>query len=188
MPLTTDKAITTPEYWNKIYSGNNDDAKVDASNTKRVSTFDRFQIVVNQVEGPRVLEACAGHARIAERVRAARPEWYVVAADQSEEARNVSKFRPYVLQSVYELPFSYKYFDTVIVTQAFEYLEDPDRAMKEIQRISSVLVCTVPIGEMKTWSQLRIYEVHSFLVWLGKYGCYKHVSDHGDLLLAKIYF
>lgn len=188
MPLTKDKTISTPEYWDKIYSGQNNDAPVDASNTKRTSTFDRFQIVADLVEGPRVLEACAGHARIAERVKAAHPKWTVCAADQSIEAYNVSRFRPYMQKSVYDLGLSDKIFDTIIITQAFEYLEDPDRAMKEAKRVATYLVCTVPLGEMKSWSQLRIYDTGGFIAWAMQYGFLEHASRYGDLLLVKIKF
>lgn len=188
MPLTTDKTISTAEYWNKIYSGNNNDAKVDASNTKRTSTFDRFQIVADLVQGPNVLEACAGHARIAERVKAAHPDWNVGAFDQSHEAKNISKFRPYYVHSIYQQMYLDKAFDTVIVTQSFEYLEDVPKAMDEIARVSSYLVGTVPNGEMKAWSQLYIFTPDDVRMWLEKYGEIYVFRVYESLILFKIKF
>src|ERR1044072_3125911 len=121
--LTKDKTITTRQYWNKIYSGNNNNAPVDASNTKRVSTFDRFDIVVKHAQGPNVLGVGSGHAHIEKRIKALHKDWNVVASDQSEEAEKVANYEPYIITSAYNLPFLDKSFDTVIATQMLEYLE-----------------------------------------------------------------
>lgn len=184
--LTDDKSISTKKYWDDLYAGKRNDAKVDASNTKRTSTFDRFQIVADLVDGPNVLEACAGHARIAERVKAAHPKWHVVVSDQSEEARNVSTFRPYDIFSVYDMPCINKYFDTIIVCQSFEYVEDLPKAMLEIQRVGNYLVTTLPVNEMKSWSQLYIFNPEMMKTFFSQYGKIEVFKDYGDIMLFKI--
>ena len=78
---TDNKEICTPEYWNKIYTGKNDNAAQDASNTKRPpNPFDRFSWVAKHAEGTAVLGIASGHAHIEKRIRAANPSWNIIAA------------------------------------------------------------------------------------------------------------
>jgi ubiquinone/menaquinone biosynthesis C-methylase UbiE len=186
--LTTDKIITTSDYWDKIYSGNNNNAKVDASNTKRVSTFDRFNIVVAHAEGPSILGVGSGHAHIEKRIKALHKDWHVVASDQSEEAMKVANYEPYIITSAYHLPCAEKEFDTIIATQMLEYLEFPDKFLTEAKRAAKNFLCTVPKGEMKSWSQLRIYDSNNLIEFLSQYGNIETFEVHESLLLAKIKF
>lgn len=187
--LTTDKTITKPEYWDKIYSGNNDNAKVDASNTKRpANAFDRFGWVAKYAEGPNVLGIGSGHAHIEKRIRAKCPDWDVYASDQSIEAMKVANYAPYLIIDAYRIPFVNKYFNTVIACQCLEYMEDIPRFLTEAKRVSEKLLITVPIGEMKRWSQLYEFTEESIRVLLQLYGTIEVFERHEDLLLVKLKF
>lgn len=187
--LTDDKTITTPEYWDRVYNGKNNDAKVDASNTKRpANTFDRFDIVVKHAEGPAVLDIASGHAHICKRIKALHPSWFVQASDQSAEAKKVANFEPYAIIDAYNIPFPDKFFQTIIITQALEYLDDPNRFMVEARRVAKKLLLTVPDGEMSSWSQLRIYRPKTLLDFLYQYGTVELLEMHPSLILAKLRF
>lgn len=186
--LTDDKSITTAEYWNGLYTGKRNNAKVDSSNGVRTSSFDRFTIVADLVEGPKVLEVAAGHARISSMVKAKHKDWRVWACDQSEAARKVSNFEPYLILSVYDLHFIDKAFDTLICAQASEYFEDLDKAFTEFKRVSKKGVFTFPNGEMGQWSQLYVFTPESVKVLLSKYGELSHFEVFDHLILAKVEF
>lgn len=189
--LTNDKNITTPEYWNNIYEGKNDNAKVDASNTTRpANPFDRFTWVAQLAEGPNVLEVAAGHAHISKRIKQANPSWAVYASDQAESAKKVARYLPYYIFSAYEIPYPDKFFTTVIATQCLEYMDDLDRFFKEAQRVAEYLIFTVPIGEMSKWSQLYVFteEIMQEIILQHSdiFADILHWEKHDDLLLVKI--
>lgn len=186
--LTDNKEITKPEYWDSLYTGKRNDAKVDSSNGKRTSTFDRFTIVAELVEGPEVIEVAAGHARISSVVRAMHPDWRVVAYDQSEEAKKASGFKPYFISTVYELLLSDKFVNTLICTQAFEYFDDLHKALTEFKRVAKIGVFTFPKGEMSNWSQLYIFTTESVMELVAKYGVITHFQEYDHLILVKIAF
>lgn len=187
--LTDNKEITTPEYWAKIYEGKNDNAKVDASNLKRpANAFDRFSWVAGHAEGPYVLGVASGHAHIEKRIIAAHPEWTVFASDQTVSAQDVANYSPYRIFNAYQIPYFDKWFDTLIIAQALEYLKDQDRFMVEAKRVARKFLCTIPLGEMEKWSQLFIYEEKSFCKWLEHYGTIEFTERHESLLLVKLKF
>lgn len=196
--LTDDKQITMPEYWDKIYAGKNDNARVDASNTKRpAQSFDRFSWVAAQVVGPAVLGVASGHAHIEKRVKALHPDWFVVASDQATEAIKVSKHAPYWIVDAYQLPSPLDYprygqtkekWDSVVIAQALEYLERPADFLDEARQVARYLVASLPLGEMEKWSQLRIYTKEEALAFFTDYGEVIFYEVQGDLLLVKVKF
>lgn len=187
--LTNDKTICNADYWNRIYSGKNMNAKVDSSNTVRpAKVFDRFDIVVKHAEGPRILGIASGHAHIEKRIKAAHPDWMVTASDQADEARKVANFEPYLKIDAYDIPFVDKSFDTVICCQALEYMDDQERFIQEAKRVSNSLLITVPEGNMSSWSQLRIYTSENLMTLLDLYGVIEVFEKHPSLLLAKVRF
>lgn len=194
MPLTDDKKITTPEYWETIYNGERKDQKTDASNFKRpANAFDRFKWLAEQVEGYRVLDIASGHATTMKRLRAMHPGWKIICTDQTEAAKKASKWEPeqeYLIMSAYDChrKFGDKYFSTITVSQALEYFDEPDRFMKEARKTADYFVCTVPEGEMDKWTQLRVYTEASLKEWLSMYGEIVHFDKVPGLMLAKIKF
>lgn len=187
--LTNDKTITEPEYWNKIYRGQNHNAKVDASNTKRpANSFDRFSWVAKYAEGPKVLGIASGHAHIEKRIKAAHPEWEVIASDQAEAAIKASKYSPYSTFSAYSIPYAEKSFDTIIIAQALEYMGDQEKVIEEVKRVGKHFILTVPLFEMQKWSQLRIYTEENVRELLQPYGIIEVFEREGGLLLVKLKF
>lgn len=187
--LTNDKSITTPYYWDKVYLGQNDNAKVDASNTKRpVNSFDRFSWVAQYAEGPKVLGIASGHSHIEKRIKAAHPDWEVIASDQATGAKKAANYEPYQEINAYNIWHFPKSINTIICCQAMEYMENQERFLYEAQRVAHKLIITVPIGEMAKWSQLRIYTEENVKKLLEPYGIIEVFERQGDLLLVKLMF
>jgi hypothetical protein len=191
--LTDDKTITTPAYWDKVYRGENNDAKVDASNTKRPArTFDRFDWVAGYAEGPAILGVASGHAHIEKRIKARHPEWQVIASDQSEGAKEAAKYSPYWIVNAYKLPILdndiRKDWSMIICAQALEYMTEPGGFLFESQCVAKKILFTVPIGEMDKWSQLRIYTEENVREFVEEFGEIEIFDRHGDLLLVKLKF
>jgi hypothetical protein len=187
--LTEDKKITTPEYWAEIFTGKRDNAKVDASNFKRpANAFDWFQWLADQVEGPVVLDIASGHATTMKRLLAMHPDWDIICSDQTPEARDAARWEgQYHIFSAYEIPVFTRTPNTITVSQALEYMEYPGSILEYCMTQGvEFFVCTVPIGNMPTWSQLRIYTEESFREWIEQYGYVIHWDRVGDLLLCKI--
>lgn len=194
--LRIDDEITQPDYWNKIYDGKNDNAKVDASNTKRpANSFDRFSWVAKYAEGPRILGVASGHAHIEKRIRAAHPDWYVVASDQAVQAAKVANYPgPYWFIDAYHLPFASWPAETkvewnmIIIAQAMEYLKDDRHFLSRACQVAKKIIITVPIGEMEKWSQLRIYTEENMRELVQEFGTIEVFERQGDLLLIKLKF
>lgn len=194
--ITDDLEITRPEYWDRIYQGKNDNAKVDASNTKRpATTFDRFSWVAKYAEGPRILGVASGHAHIEKRIKAAHPDWYVVASDQSLAAAGAAKYSPYWRIDAYHLPFvetvSFGYdgkWNMAIIAQAMEYLKDDSHFLFCAAQVAHKILICLPLGEMDKWSQLRIYTEENVRELVEKFGTIEVWERTGDLLLVKLKF
>jgi hypothetical protein len=199
--LTSDKKITTAEYWNNVYAGANNNATVDASNTKRpANVFDRFSWVAQYAEGPNVLGVASGHAHVEKRIKAAHPLWSVIASDQAPEAKQVAKYAPYWMVDAYDIPECIghpylrstqtlnKLWNTLIITQALEYMDDQQRFLTEAKRVAAKLLLTLPLGEMEKWSQLRIYTEENVKELLQPFGIIEVFEKQGDLLLVKLKF
>lgn len=187
--LTDDKRISTPEYWNEIYTGKRNDKPVDGSNFKRpANAFDRFQWLADQVEGPKVLDVASGHATSMKRLRAMHPEWDILCSDQTIEALKAANFKPYVVVDAYQIgnKYSQSRFDSITVSQALEYFEHPDTFMKQVRKLADYFICTIPEGEMKQWTQLRIYTEENAKEFFSKYGEIVHFDKVPGLMLIKV--
>lgn len=187
--LTGDKTISTPDYWRGIYEGDRKNAKTDSSNFKRpANAFDRFQWLADQVEGPNVLDIASGHAVTMKRLKAMHPDWMIICSDQTEAARKAANWEGvYHIFSAYEIPMFANRINTVCISQALEYLEFPDKFMERVKWLGAeYFVCTIPINEMKKWSQLHIFTEDNFRPFIENYGNVLHWDRQGDLLLVKI--
>lgn len=187
--LTDDTKICSVEFWNDVYSGARKNTKTDSSNFKRApNSFDRFQWIADQIEGPVVLDVASGHATTMKRLKAMHPNWNIVCSDQTQEARKAAKWDgSYHIVSAYELPMLAAPIDTVCISQALEYLEFPDKFMERIKYLMPrYFVCTVPEGNMEKWSQLRIYTEETLKNWLSGYGQIIHFDKVPGLMLAKL--
>jgi SAM-dependent methyltransferase len=186
--LTDDKKITTADYWSKVYNGDSH-GKVDNSRTKRPpNPFDRFTWLADVVEGPTVLDIASGHAHTCKIIKRRHPDWQVIASDQTRAAMKAANYQPYLIMDAYEIPYEDKSVTTITISQALEYLEFPNRFMREARRVAAYFVCTVPVGIMSKWSQLREYQPEPFKRWLTDYGIIEHFDAKADIMLAKVKF
>jgi ubiquinone/menaquinone biosynthesis C-methylase UbiE len=68
-----------------------------------------------------------------------------LAARRVERARGRVPWLPVLQSSIYELPFDDRAFELVLCTDLLEHLDDPDRAVRELARVSSRhMLITVP--------------------------------------------
>jgi len=187
--LTNDKKITTPDYWNEVYSGKRNDTKTDASNFQRPKdAFDRFKWVADLVEGPNVLGIASGHARIERLVKLYHPNWSVTASDQCLAAMQATDFRPYKIIDAYSIPPPFTKYDTLICTQALEYMDDIPKFLKGAQKVAWKLIVTAPKGEMKLWSQLYVFTPKGLKSLLMPFGEIEHEDIKEDIMLFKLKF
>lgn len=187
--LTDDKTISTPDYWRGIYEGDRKDKPVDSSNFKRPANyFDRFQWLADQVEGPQVLDVASGHAVTMKRLKAMHPDWNIICSDQTEAAKKAANWEgSYHIFSAYDIPMFAVPINTVCMSQALEYLEFPDKFMERVKWLKAeYVVMTVPDGEMKQWSQLKVWDEVTLKAWLSVYGEIVHFDKVPGLMLVKV--
>lgn len=95
------------------------------------------------------IEVGCGEGFSTQRLRGMMPTASLIACDIEmrlvEEARRRNPGIDISQQSIYELPYEDGAFDCVFVMEVLEHLEDPDRALAEVARISKkYLLLTVP--------------------------------------------
>ena len=96
-----------------------------------------------------LLDAGCGEGFVAGQIKRKWPCWNIIGIDGAKEAVALAKrfhadidFR---IGSLYGLAFPDKAFDIVICSEVLEHLEQPEKALKELQRVTkSVLLLTVP--------------------------------------------
>lgn len=187
--IEKEKDISSPEYWASVYNGDRKDQKTDASNFKRpANSFDRFQWLADQVEGPFVLDIGSGHATTMKRLKAMHPSWNIVCSDQTEEARTAAKWEGvYSIFSAYKIPAYANPPDSITATQCLEYMEHPEKILEYcIDFGVRYFICTVPEGIMSKWSQLREYTEENFKEWISQYGEIVHFDKVPGLMLCKL--
>ncbi len=135
------KEMSTTKYWNDIYRGT---SKAQPGGHEG----DRFSEVMRRFKpGPEmILDAAAGYATLAKRIRSTYPEKTVEALDFSMEAKLRSAFTPYYLRDAEQMDFDAKSFDTIICCQGMGYMESPDKFAVEAGRVGKRLILTVSNG------------------------------------------
>ncbi|RJQ32868.1 MAG: class I SAM-dependent methyltransferase [Actinobacteria bacterium] len=88
--------------------------------------------------------------------------------------------------SVYELPFKDNEFDLVVLTEVLEHLDEPEKALKEITRVSSKY-CLVSVPKEPVWRMANMARFR-YLGGLGNTpGHINHWSKKAFLNLIKPY-
>lgn len=173
--------ISKSEYWNDIYSGK---VKAEPGGNEHY----RYGMAMKYLEGESIVDIGAGYCGLCKIIKDAYPEKYVLALDMSESAMKSSNYQPYKVSSIYSMPFPTKSFDMALCMQVLEYVEDNDAAIKEVQRIAKRGIFTVTNGKHKTCSQLREYNLESFVSMLSAYGEIEHSEYVHAMLFVKIKF
>ena len=96
-----------------------------------------------------LLDAGCGEGFVTEQIKKCFPKWNITGVDGAEEAvlfaRKHVKGVCFEVGNLYSLDFPDCTFDIVICSEVLEHLDDPEQALRELNRISkSVLLLTVP--------------------------------------------
>jgi ubiquinone/menaquinone biosynthesis C-methylase UbiE len=111
-----------------------------------------------------LLDAGCGEGFIAEQIRQCFPKWNITGVDGAEEAvlfaRKHAKGVDFKVGNLYSLNFSDRAFDIVVCSEVLEHLDDPGKALKELNRVSkSLLLLTVP---HEPWFRLgNLFALHN---------------------------
>ena len=96
-----------------------------------------------------LLDAGCGEGFITEQIKQCFPKWNLTGVDGAEEAvlfagKHV-KGVDFKVGNLYALNFSDCAFDIVVCSEVLEHLDEPERALKEMKRVSrTALLLTVP--------------------------------------------
>ena len=96
-----------------------------------------------------LLDAGCGEGFITEQIKQCFPKWNLTGVDGAEEAvlfaRKHVKGVDFKVENLYELHFSDCTFDIVVCSEVLEHLDEPERALKELKRVSkTAILLTVP--------------------------------------------
>lgn len=96
-----------------------------------------------------LLDAGCGEGFIAEQIKQYFPKWDITGIDGAEEAvlfaRKYVKGVDFKVGNLYSLDCPDRAFDIVVCSEVLEHLDDPGKALKELNRVSkTALLLTVP--------------------------------------------
>ncbi len=123
---------------------------VDNLNRKIVAQVAHMAAPVSKGRKPvKILDAGCGEGFIDKILRERIDDIEITGLEYTSEALTVARaMNPqvhYVQGDIYKMPFADGEFDIVICTEVLEHLQDPDKALKEINRVSSgKILLTVP--------------------------------------------
>ena len=99
----------------------------------------RFLEAISNLRKPKILEVGMGEGRYIRKISFFRPDAILYGVDISESAINevrMSGFRgDFKVGDAEKLPYSDNYFDVVVIADVLEHLDDPVRAIKEVERV-----------------------------------------------------
>lgn len=140
--------------------------------------------MVTRLAPESVLDVGCGAGHFAEALRATLPDTRLTGVDLSErvlrEAREHVPGVSFLAGSAYELPFDDGSFDLVVAAELLETLHDPQKALREIVRVTR-RHALIAVPRQPHWRLLNMVR----LAWLDEMGHHPgHVQDYGkgDLL------
>jgi ubiquinone/menaquinone biosynthesis C-methylase UbiE len=179
--------ISSAEFWDDYFNGKTNEGRDDSGNPVK-PIFDRIDFTERFVEGDKILDVGSAQAVLCKKLKSKNPEKIIIALDHSKVAKEMSGYDPYIVSSVYDMPFKDNEFDLVIATQIMEVIESLDKFMLELKRVAKNGLFTVAIGKMEHWSQCNEFTLDSFNKLLFNYGKVDIIFPTSSLILAKVSF
>ncbi|GMV40951.1 MAG: hypothetical protein AMXMBFR64_26670 [Myxococcales bacterium] len=140
--------------------------------------------MVQRLDPRTVLEVGCGAGHFVEVLRKALPEARIVGVDLSErmvrEAREHVPGVEFLVGSAYDLPYDDGSFDLVVAAEVLETLHDPQKALREIVRVTH-RHALLSVARQPHWRALNMVR----LAWLDEMGHHPgHVQDlnKGDFM------
>jgi ubiquinone/menaquinone biosynthesis C-methylase UbiE len=121
------------------------------------SVLDTLHEIITGTEPSTVLDAGCGEGFAVDYLARKSPQIRFTGVDISDDAvgfaeRNFGTHVHFRKGSVFRLPFSDRSFDTVLCCEVLEHLDDPDRAIRELNRVARRnVVLSVPLEPYFEW-------------------------------------
>lgn len=174
--------INTPAYWNETFVREAAEARPGRVDNRRLGALLRWmRIREEELQRPvSVLDAGCGPGDVTRFLLAGyRRDVDVVGVDISKEAVEICKKRfPKKEWRVADLsgrlPYDHDRFDLTFCGETLEHLDDPDRAVRELARVTAeggFLVLTVPYrGRNRSNEHVWEFEPGDFAIWGAEHG------------------
>ncbi len=153
-----------------------------------LDTFDRFS---SWVTARRTLEVGCGEGFLTDRLQDQKTDTWVCGLDASRPILDVATQHfgslPFLCASAYAVPFADRSFDLVVGCEVLEHVEDPDRALAEVARVSGrYAILSVPREPL--WRVLNVARGKYVAARGNTPGHLQHWSTTGFVELANRYF
>lgn len=121
--------------------------------------FNALDGLIIPLEVEKVLEIGCGEGFLTKHIKDLKKNIYIEGIDSSERIIEIaSGLHPEVkfsVASAYQLPYQEKSFDLIVACEVLEHLEEPSRALKEIEKVTKTH-CIFSIPREPLWRILNI--------------------------------
>lgn len=138
-----------------------------------------------------ILEVGCGEGHLAELILEWRPRSRIIGVDLStclfSTAPSFEADLEFAVQSIYELGFPDRSFDLVIGAEVLEHLEEPRRALRELQRVARRYVL-LSVPREPIWRLMNMARLAYWSDWGNTPGHLQHWSSDRFIKLVEEYF
>jgi len=153
--------------------------------------YEKLSLLLGSVESAKVLDAGCGEGFTVKRLGSQLKQSEIFGVDTSEEALNFAKDIAPKMNlkkgNIMQIPFQDSYFDLVLAIEVLEHLENPEKALSELKRVTkNYCIISVPNEPWFSWCNiLRLKNV----VRLGKNKEHINFWDKNEIVsLANEFF
>lgn len=103
--------------------------------------------IIWYIDARKILDVGCGIGEVIKSIRTIKKDSSITGVDILEKSLDVAKTKnpdcTFILGDIYSLPFPDKSFDLILNCQVLEHLEEPEKALKELKRVSKkyCLIC-----------------------------------------------